>query len=176
VFAAELVRGRTFRRRYVPEQSSPGNVLMSINTILHERQLEEYYCTLCYAIFDLKRRTMTMANSGVPYPIRATGDSVGPIELPGVPLGTFFGVSYDEVSLPLAADDVFVFSSDGVTEAMNPNGDEFGSERLIELVRATRHLPAKEIVNRIVSTVDGHRAGAAPNDDTTVVVLKLTQP
>jgi sigma-B regulation protein RsbU (phosphoserine phosphatase) len=176
VFAAELVRGRTFRRRYVPEQSSPGNVLMSINTILHERQLEEYYCTLCYAIFDLKRRTMTMANSGVPYPIRATGDSVGPIELPGVPLGTFFGVSYDEVSLPLAADDVFVFSSDGVTEAMNPNGDEFGSERLIELVRATRHLPAKEIVNRIVSTVDDHRAGAAPNDDTTVVVLKLTQP
>jgi serine phosphatase RsbU (regulator of sigma subunit) len=37
-------------------------------------------------------------------------------------------------------------------------------------------LPAKEIVNRIVSTVDDHRAGAAPNDDTTVVVLKLTQP
>ena len=46
VFAGELVRGRTFRRRYVPERSSPGNVLMSINTILHERQLEEYYCTL----------------------------------------------------------------------------------------------------------------------------------
>ncbi len=50
VFAGELVRGRTFRRRYLPERSSPGNVLMSINTILHERQLEEYYCTLCYAL------------------------------------------------------------------------------------------------------------------------------
>jgi sigma-B regulation protein RsbU (phosphoserine phosphatase) len=49
VFAGELVRGRTFRRRYVPEQSSPANVLMSINTILHERQIEEYYCTLCYS-------------------------------------------------------------------------------------------------------------------------------
>ena len=57
VFAGELVRGRTFRRRYLPERSSPANVLMSINTILHERQLEEYYCTLCYALFDLKRRT-----------------------------------------------------------------------------------------------------------------------
>ena len=102
VFAGELVRGRTFRRRYLPERSSPGNVLMSINTILHERQLEEYYCTLCYAIFDLKRRTVTLANSGVPYPMRATGESVGPIELPGVPLGSFFGVTYDEVSLPLA--------------------------------------------------------------------------
>ena len=63
-FAAELVRGRTFRRRYLPERSSPASVLASINTILHQRQLEEYYCTLCYAIFDLKRRTMTLANSG----------------------------------------------------------------------------------------------------------------
>jgi len=176
VFAGELVRGRTFRRRYVPEQSSPANVLMSINTILYERQLEEYYCTLCYSVFDLKRRTFTMANSGVPYPIRASGDTVGPIELPGVPLGTFFGVTYDEITLPLAADDVFVFSSDGVSEAMNTRSEEFGSARLIDVVRASRHLPAKDIVAAIVNAVEDHRAGAASNDDTTVVVLKLTQP
>jgi sigma-B regulation protein RsbU (phosphoserine phosphatase) len=176
VFAGELVRGRTFRRRYVPEQSSPANVLMSINTILHERQIEEYYCTLCYSVFDLKRRTFTMANSGVPYPIRASGDTVAPIELPGVPLGTFFGVTYDEVTLPIAVDDVFVFSSDGVSEAMNTRGEEFGSERLIEVVRASRQLPAKDIVAAIVNAVEDHRAGAASNDDTTVVVLKLTQP
>ncbi len=78
--------------------------------------------------------------------------------------------------LPLAPDDVFVFCSDGVTEAMNPQGDEFGSARLIDLVRETRHLHAKDIVSRIVNTVDDHRAGAAPNDDTTIVVLKLSQP
>ena len=45
VFAAELVRGRTFRRRYLPERSSPAAILSSVNTILHQRQLEEYYCT-----------------------------------------------------------------------------------------------------------------------------------
>ena len=56
VFAAELIRGRTFRRRYLPDRSGPASVLSSVNTILHQRQLEEYYCTLCYAIFDLKRR------------------------------------------------------------------------------------------------------------------------
>ena len=56
-FAGELVRSRTFRRRYTPERSSPAGVLASMNTILHERQLEEYYCTLCYALFDFKRRT-----------------------------------------------------------------------------------------------------------------------
>ena len=76
VFAGELVRGRTFRRRYLPERSSPAGVLSSINTILHERQLEEYYCTLCYAIFDLKRRTVTLANSGLPYPIRCSAEGV----------------------------------------------------------------------------------------------------
>ena len=73
VFAGELVRGRTFRRRYCRSGRRRRNVLMSINTILHERQLEEYYCTLCYAVFDLKRRTVTLANSGVPYPIRVSG-------------------------------------------------------------------------------------------------------
>ncbi len=119
VFAGELVRGRTFRRRYLPERSSPAAVLMSINTILHERQLEEYYCTLCYAVFDLKRRTVTLANSGVPYPIRVTAEGASQIELPGVPLGSFFGVSYDELTLPLECRDLFVFGSDGVFEAMN---------------------------------------------------------
>ena len=124
-FAAELVRGRTFRRRYLPERSSPAGVLASINTILHQRQLEEYYCTLCYTIFDLKRRTMTMANSGLPYPIRCSADGCAQIELPGVPLGSFPGSTYDEVTFPLHAGEVYVFCTDGVFEAMNEHGQEF---------------------------------------------------
>ena len=175
VFAGELVRGRTFRRRYLPERSSPANVLMSINTILHERQLEEYYCTLCYAVFDLKRRTVTLANSGLPYPIRASGDTTGPIVLPGVPLGSFFGVSYDELSFPLHPKDVYVFCSDGVSEAMNEKGDEFTPARLIQVVERTRHLTAREIVHAIVEAVAEHRAGFAPNDDMTVVALKMNE-
>lgn len=174
VLAGELVRGRTFRRRYVPERSSPAAVLMSINTILHERQLEEYYCTLCYAIFDLKRKSVTLSNSGVPYPVRASGDHCGPIEAPGVPLGSFPGMTYDEVTLPLASGDVFVFCSDGVSEAMNRKSEEFGSQRLIDIVSKTRHLTAKEIVHSIVQGVDAHRAGFPPNDDTTIVALKIT--
>ena len=174
VFAGELVRGRTFRRRYLPERSSPANVLMSINTILHERQLEEYYCTLCYALFDLKKRTVTLANSGLPYPVRVSGGSVGLIELPGVPLGSFFGVTYDELSYPLTPGDVFVFCSDGVSEAMNSRGEEFSAARLTEVVQASRQLPAAEIVKAVFQAVDEHRAGFPPNDDTTVVALKIT--
>lgn len=176
VFAGELVRGRTFRRRYVPERSSPAAVLMSINTILHERQLEEYYCTLCYAIFDLKRRTVTVANSGLPYPVRASPETCSLIEARGVPLGSFHGMTYDEVTFPLASDDVFVFCSDGVTEAMNRRGEEFGNTRLCETVSATRHLTATEIVRSIVDAVEAHRSGFPPNDDTTVVALKILLP
>jgi sigma-B regulation protein RsbU (phosphoserine phosphatase) len=172
VFASELVRGRTFRRRYLPEKSSPAAVLMSINTILHERQLEEYYCTLCYALFDLKRRTVTMANSGLPYPLRATGETLEQIELPGVPLGSFYGVTYDEVSLPIHQGDVFVFCSDGVWEAMNEAGEEFAATRVKAVVGESRGKSAREIVNAIAAAVEAHRAGAPPSDDMTIVVVK----
>lgn len=173
VFAGELVRSRTFRRRFMPEQSTPKAVLESINTILHERQLEEYYLTLCYAVFDLKRRTVTLSNSGVPYPIRATAESVAQIESPGVPLGSFYGSTYDEIVLPLGHDDVFVFCSDGASEAMNRHNEEFTSTGIIKVVEASRTLPASEIVHNIINAVEDHRAGAPPNDDMTVVTVRI---
>ena len=173
-FAAELVRGRTFRRRYVPERSSPASVLSSINTILNQRQLEEYYCTLCYTIFDLKRRTMTLANSGLPYPIRCTAEGCTQIELPGVPLGSFSGSTYDEVSYALHAGDVFVFCTDGVFEAMNENSQEFTAARLIDVVNRSRDLPSKGIVEAIFTAVEEWRGEAPPNDDMTAVAIRIT--
>jgi sigma-B regulation protein RsbU (phosphoserine phosphatase) len=173
VFAGELVRGRTFRRRFMPEQSSPRHVLTSINTILHDRQLEEYYCTLCYAVFDLKRKTVTLANSGLPYPVRVSGDIAELIELPGVPLGSFVGMNYDELSYPLHPGDVYVFCSDGVSEAMNERGEEFGTRRVVEIVRENRSRTADQIVRQLADAVAEHRAGYPPNDDMTIVALRL---
>jgi sigma-B regulation protein RsbU (phosphoserine phosphatase) len=173
-FAAELVRGRTFRRRYLPDRSSPSGVLSSVNTILHQRQLEEYYCTLCYAVFDLKRRTMTMANSGLPYPIRSSPDECMQIELAGVPLGSFPGTTYDEISFPLRIGDLFVFCSDGVFEAMNGAAQEFTAARLIDVVNRTRELPAQQIVDAIFTAVEQWRGDEPPNDDMTAVAVKIT--
>jgi phosphoserine phosphatase RsbU/P len=173
-FAGELVRSRTFRRRYAPERFTPAGVLASMNTILHERQLEEYYCTLCYAVFEFKRRTLTVANSGLPYPIRCSGDAVAQIELPGVPLGSFAGSSYDELSLELAAGDLYVFFSDGVSEANDALGREFGYERLLDVIRATRHQSARAVVDAIFAAVQEFRGDTPPNDDMTAVALKIT--
>jgi sigma-B regulation protein RsbU (phosphoserine phosphatase) len=172
-FAGELVRGRTFRRRYMPERSSPAGVLTSINTILHQRQLEEYYCTLCYANFDFKRRTVVLSNSGLPYPVRFSGDECGPIEIPGVPLGSFAGSTYDEVTYPLAQGDVFVFCTDGVFEAMDGEGREFTAARLIEVVRRASTSTAGQIVDAIFDAVAAFRGETPPNDDLTAVALKI---
>jgi sigma-B regulation protein RsbU (phosphoserine phosphatase) len=174
VFAAELIRGRTFRRRFLPDRSGPASVLSSVNTILYQRQLEEYYCTVCYAIFDVKRRHVTIANSGLPYPIRASGDEVGQIELPGVPLGSFAGSTYDEITIALHSGDLFVFCSDGVSEAMNVNGEEFGAARLIEVIRQSRELAPRAVVDSIFGSVEAFREGAASNDDMTAVAIKIS--
>ena len=127
-FAGELVRSRTFRRRYTPERTTPAGVLASMNTILHERRLEEYYCTLCYASFDLKRRSVTLGQrrrcrtrSG------ARTDSCEQMSLPGIPLGSFAGAAYDEVTFDLSPGDTYVFCTDGVSEAFSPAGEEFGT-------------------------------------------------
>ena len=173
-FAAELVRGRTFRRRYLPERSSPAGVLSSVNTILHQRQLEEYYCTLCYTIFDLKRRTMTLANSGLPYPIRCSAQGCAQIELPGVPLGSFPGSTYDEISFALHPGDLFVFCTDGIFEAMDARGQEFTAARLVDVVAACRERPAAEVVKAIFDAVEAWRGDTPPNDDMTAVAVRIT--
>jgi sigma-B regulation protein RsbU (phosphoserine phosphatase) len=173
-FAAELVRGRTFRRRYIPERSSPASVLSSVNTILHQRQLEEYYCTLCYTIFDFKRRSMTLSNSGLPYPIRCSAEGCAQIELPGVPLGSFPGSTYDEVTFALHPGDLFVFCTDGVFEAMNASSQEFTAARLVEVVAASRERPPGEVVKAIFDAVAAWRGDAPPNDDMTAVAVRVT--
>jgi sigma-B regulation protein RsbU (phosphoserine phosphatase) len=173
-YAAELVRSRTARRRYTPDKFSVAGVLQSMNTILHDRQLEEYYCTLCYAFFDFKRRAVTISNSGLPYPIRCSGDQCGQIELPGVPLGSFSGVTYDEARVSLLTGDVFVFCTDGIFEASSPDGAEFGAKRLCDIVNDHRTGTTRDIVDAIFEAVIAFRGGAPQNDDMTAVAVKIT--
>lgn len=171
-FASELVRSRTFRKRYQPGRVTPGMVLQSVNTILNERQLEEYYCTMCYALFDVKKRTLTLANSGLPYPLRWSGGQVLPIEQAGVPLGAFPGIEYEETEMTYARGDVFVFCSDGIYEAMNATGEEFTSGRLATVLAEHAQRPAIEIADEIFAAVHAFRGDALQNDDMTAVVVK----
>jgi sigma-B regulation protein RsbU (phosphoserine phosphatase) len=173
-YAAELVRSRTMRRRYTPDRFSVAGVLQAMNNILHERQLAEYFCTLCYAFFDFKGRVLTMSNSGLPYPIRCTHHECGQIELPGVPLGSFAGVTYDEVAIPLSQGDVFVLCTDGIFETLNLDREEFGARRVCEIVRAHRHETARAIVDAIFDATIAFRGHGPQEDDMTAVAVKIT--
>ena len=141
---------------------------------MHERQLEEYYCKLCYAFFDFSRRIVTLSNSGLPYPIHCSATSCGQIELPGVPLGSFPGVTYDEVSIKLQQGDVFVFCTDGIFETLNEEGTEFGAIRLADVVSRTRDQSARAIVDAIFDETAAFRGSRPQNDDMTAVAVKIT--
>jgi sigma-B regulation protein RsbU (phosphoserine phosphatase) len=185
-FAGELVRSRTFRRRFTPERFTPAGILASINTILYARQLEEYYCTLCYAAFDLKRRSVVLANSGLPYPFHfreppgklsdPTDAKATPvqIEIGGVPLGALPGSTYDEITLDLRAGDLFVLCSDGVFEAHDEEGQEFGSDRLRDVIAAASQKSAREVVDDVFAAVQTFRGETSANDDMTAVAIRIT--
>ena len=174
-FAAELVRARTMRRRFTPERFSVGGVLQAMNTILYERQLGDYYCTLCYSLFDLATGLVTISNSGLPYPIHCSATGCGQVEIPGVPLGSFPGTKYDQVQFSLAPGDVVVFCTDGIYDATNESGDDFGAVRVCEIVRANRELSARGIVDAIFLAVTAFRGTAAQGDDMTAVAVKRTR-
>ena len=91
-----------------------------------------------------------------------------------MPLGSFAGSTYDEVSFDLAAGDLFVFCTDGVFEANDALGREFGAERLLQVVSAVRSKAPREIVDAIFAAVQEFRGDTPPNDDMTAVALQIT--
>jgi sigma-B regulation protein RsbU (phosphoserine phosphatase) len=171
----EMIRGRTFRRRLEKRNITPAELLAGMNRILHERNLEEYYCTLCYALFEFKKQTVTIANSGLPFPVRYSNEKAEQIKVSGLPLGSFGSSTYEDVQLPLAAGDIFVLCSDGIFEAFNEAGEEFGVQRVIDVVEQTHARPAKDIVNTMFSAVQQFCGDAEQSDDRTVVALKINQ-
>jgi sigma-B regulation protein RsbU (phosphoserine phosphatase) len=173
-FVGELVRSRTFRRRYTPIRSSPGDVLASMNTILHDRQLEAYFCTLCYAMFDFERRLLTIANSGLPYPIRWSAGTCAKIELPGVPLGLVPETRYDELTFELVPGDLYVFCTDGVSEAADLLGQEFGAARIMETIQRLHAEPTQGIIDGVFEAVATFRRDGSPADDMTAVAVRVT--
>jgi serine phosphatase RsbU (regulator of sigma subunit) len=91
-----------------------------------------------------------------------------------VPLGSFAGSSYDEMTFDLAAGDLFVFCTDGVFEAFDALGREFGASRLLQVIQSSRDKTARELVDDIFAAVQEFRGEFAPNDDMTAVAVKVT--
>jgi phosphoserine phosphatase RsbU/P len=167
-FASGTVRSRAFERR------SPADLLARVNRTLGKRGVDGLFCTLAYAVFDFTQKTLRLASSGLPYPLHYLAESrrCEPLEVAGLPLGAFPGTTYEEHAVALAPGDVFVFHTDGITEASNGT-EEYGTARLRGLVEAHAGEAADALGESILEDVDRFIDGRPRNDDLTLVVVRI---
>jgi sigma-B regulation protein RsbU (phosphoserine phosphatase) len=98
------------------------------------------------------------------------------LETGGLLLGVFPQAVYERGNVRIEPGDVLAFYTDGVTEAMNDAGDMFSEERLVDVLRAIRGQPVREIHDRLLEDVRVFQAGRAPDDDVTLIVVKRNAP
>src|SRR5215470_4796693 len=110
-------------------EPSPAQMLSAVNRALNQRRLDANYVVLCCALWDDEKKTMRVANSGLPRPIYCRQGHAHMIEAAGLPLGMFPDATYDEITIHAAAGDVFVFLSDGIIDASNLRDEQFGRAR-----------------------------------------------
>ena len=152
----------------------PSEMLAQLNQALLERQIETQFMTLIYAVWSERTRRLTVANSGLPYPLHVTADACHIIPVAGIPLGMLDGSRYEEKTVKLEAGESVVFVSDGITEFMNPKGEEYGRVRLESLLRRHREDSAGDILEAIFADSEQFGRGLPAADDRTVVVVKAS--
>ena len=171
----EMVRGRTFRRRLEKKETTPAELLAGMNRILHERNLEEYYCTLCYAMFEFKKKTVTFANSGLPFPVKFANGKAEQLEMPGTPLGSFGGSQYDDFSFRSKPAISTCCVRTGFSRRSTRPGRNSAPGACIDVIERTSDRPSKEMVHEIFAAVQQFCGDAPQSDDRTVVVVKINQ-
>jgi len=168
---AALVSG--ILRSLARDEPSPSELLNAVNQSLNHRRLDAQYLVLTCALWDDSKKTMRVANSGLPRPVYCHQGHAHMLEAAGLPLGMFEDVAYDEIAIHASPGDVFVFFSDGIVDASNAKDEQFGRTRVEHVISKHAGGGAKEIVDAIFQAADDFSAGAPVFDDQTVVVLKV---
>jgi predicted ester cyclase len=162
MFAANALRDGT-----------PAGLLSQANEALVRRAVEARFATAVYAVLD-RRGRLTYCNAGHNPPFVVGKSGVRRLECGGMVVGAFEHASFDEDTQQLGPGDVLVAYSDGVTEARNSSGDEFGEERLLSCVQANCTRSSEEIMECLLSAIREFSADAAQSDDVTLLVLRYT--
>ncbi|MCU0453208.1 MAG: SpoIIE family protein phosphatase [Bacteroidetes bacterium] len=155
---------------------SPREMLSHINRRIFDGIERRSFITMILALFDLEKRQVRICRAGHNRALIGANGSMEFVESPGIGLGLERGPIFDrelrEVVRPLRPDSVYLFYTDGVTEAMNEEGKEFGEEPVKRLLAAKRHLSAGEIQHHVLSAVEEFQGSAEPHDDVTMVVVR----
>ena len=147
--------------------------MAKVNYLLWESIERNQFVTAFYGVLDASNQTLSYSNAGhnPPLLIDSKGESRF-IERGGLPLGMFKDTRYHEYYLSLEPGDLLVLYTDGVTEALNPAGEEFGRDRLAEAVKSALSLTAKELIARLEGEVLRWTDGLGASDDVTFFVIK----
>ncbi len=150
-----------------------GAFMMRLNKATCAKCPSNRFITFFFCVLDPATGELAFANAGhnPPVVVRASGQSEM-LEGGGPVLGILPIAPYGEMRTELCTGDLLAIYSDGVTEANNPNYDEFGEQRFIEVLRKHREEPAAAIVNAVTSAVTEFAAGAPQADDITLVIAK----
>ena len=151
----------------------PDRVLAEVNDLLHADNPNFMFVTMLYATYDPRTGKVTYANGGHcnPVVVRADGSAV---ELPGtrgVALGLAPGIEYAQCEVVLAPGETLVLYTDGVSEANDPRGEEFGRERLKAAFADKAPSSARRACAGIVDAVEAFAAGEPQSDDVTCLAL-----
>ncbi len=154
---------------------SPASAMKLVNNGLLKRQIDARYATVFFATLT-PDGVLTYCNAGHNPPVVVSGAGVRQLASGSVPVGLFSSATYADERTQLEPDDVLVIYSDGVTEALNMAGDEFGEERLAGELMKTRTSPLPDILQGVIAAVQTFAAGASQSDDVTVLVARYMGP
>ncbi len=169
-----MMSSRTLLKGCAIGMGSPGDVLGEVNSLLTENNETIMFVTLLYAVFDPETGALTYANGGHcnPLLVHSDGSSEELAHTKGVALGVMPDLEYREDHVTLAPEDTLILYTDGVSEAMNAEGEEFGVERLRELFTNNPPSNAKEANEAVLQAVSEFAGDTPQSDDVTCLVIR----
>ena len=155
---------------------APADMLAVLNRRLHAARLEARFIALTFSVYDAADRTLTIANGGGTHPLLLRGGQLSEVQVDGIPLGLFPEVEYSVVTMNLEPGDTVIFASDGILESENAKQEEYGFDRLSELLTSMPWDATVEDVSGAIlhATDEFSGAGVSPHDDRTLLVLRVT--
>jgi serine phosphatase RsbU (regulator of sigma subunit)/putative methionine-R-sulfoxide reductase with GAF domain len=172
--ALYMTVARTLIRANAADSQSPADVLTEVNKLLVSDSAEAMFITAVYIILSLDTGELVYANAGhnLPLLFRRKKNVLDQLPKGGTALGVIDDLTLENHSLLLRPGDVLMLYTDGVTDALSPDGDFFGEDRLFNLVR----LHGRETVQNLLEALDDalldFRRGLAPVDDITLVAVR----
>jgi sigma-B regulation protein RsbU (phosphoserine phosphatase) len=143
------------------------------NTLLYNSTDSEKFATLFYAILDIRAHRLCYANAGHNYPFLISQDgTIQRLKTIGIPLGFMARFEFSEHSVSLNRGDLLVAFSDGISEAMNSFAEEYGEQKLQEVIYAHRNESAHVMMQTIIDSVNQFASGNEQTDDMTLICIK----